>query len=384
MKDIVIFSTAEWTNPFWTNKQHVAAELAQRGFRVLYIDSVGLRRPSVSGQDIKRILKRLKSAAFGAKPTRENLWVWSPLVLPLQSYTLVRKLNRCVLTISLWFLLRRLKFTNPILWTYNPLTTHLLDVSAFSKIVYHCVDNIAAQPGMPAQILNEAENSLLLQASVVFATAPSLAARCLALNANTHYFPNVADYEHFSAALRNTSPLPADLAAISPPRLGFIGAISGYKIDFDLLCHLARERPAYSIVLVGKVAEGDPWTSIEALSNYPNIHLLGPREYKELPQYLKGFDIALLPNTLNEYTRGMFPMKFFEYLAAGRPVVSVALEALAEFKGHVSMAHSPTEFVEAVDHVLAGGAPDLEARLQAARQHTYASRMDKMLPLVKL
>lgn len=380
--DVVLLSTADWDNPFWTNKQHVACGLAARGFRVLYIESLGLRRPAPTAADLSRIRRRLRKAAARPRLVRENLWVWSPLVLPFQRFALVRALNRALLTAALAWRIRRLGLRRPWLWTYNPLTAQLLRLAEFERVVYHCVDDIAAQPGMPAAVLEQCERDLVRHADVVFTTAPRLQQTRRRWNPNTHYLPNVADFGHFSKALDEALPIPADLANVPRPRLGFIGALSGYKVDFGLVRHLALSRPDWSIVLIGRIGEGDPWTDTSGLLDLPNVHLLGPRPYAELPAYLKAFDVALLPSARNAYTDSMFPMKFFEYLAAGKPVVSVDLPALREFDSAVWLAESADDFRSAVEAVLDGAAPPLESRLALARRYTYDARLARMLELL--
>ncbi len=378
-RDIVLLSTADWDNPFWTNKQHVAVDLARRGHRVFYIDSLGLRRPSANGQDLTRIARRLLKAARAPREVRRNLWVWSPVLLPLHGQPAVRNLNKRLLTVGLNWRLRRLGFRHDLLWTYNPLTTELLDTTAYDQVVYHCVDDIKAQPGMPVAALEAAEQVLTGRATTVFCTAPRLYERCKRINGHTHYFPNVADFAHFAQALAPETDVPDDLAVIRGPRLGFIGAISGYKVDFDLLAHVARAHPEWSLVLIGKVGEGDPGTDVAVLEDLPNVHLLGPRSYQQLPAYLRGIDVALLPSRLNDYTASMFPMKFFEYLAAGKPVVSTDLAALTAFADVCSLASSPEAFEKAVTEALAGRHASFAQRQKVAQEHTYAARMDKML-----
>ena len=382
MTSLILLSTADWDNPFWTNKQHVACELAARGCRVLYIDSLGLRRPSASAQDLARIARRLGKAAAMLRLVRENLWVWSPALLPLQRYGAVRAFNRALFSTLLGACRRRLGMPNATLWTYNPMTTRLLDIDGFDRIVYHCVDDIGVQPGMPALVLAAAEKQLVERADIVFATSPRLAETRKAWNPATHYLPNVADYDHFVKALDPATIVPGDLAALPRPRVGFIGAISGYKLDFALIRRIAALRPDWSIVLIGKIGEGDPWTDRRSIEGVPNLHLLGPRPYATLPAYLKGFDAAMLPSARNEYTESMFPMKFFEYLAAGRPVVSVQLPALAEFSHVARLCGSADAFVEGLAAAIEGGGAPLETRLALARRHTYVARMDRMLALM--
>jgi glycosyltransferase involved in cell wall biosynthesis len=151
----------------------------------------------------------------------------------------------------------------------------------------------------------------------------------------------------------------------------------------QLLRALAEAHPEWSIVLIGKVGEGDPSTSLEPLRGLANVHLLGPKAYETLPAYLKGFDTAILPNAINAYTRGMFPMKFFEYLAAGCPVVSTALPALRGYAGVASLADTHAEFIAAVERSLKNAGATLDARLAMAREHTYERRTERMLRLLE-
>lgn len=382
-KDIILLSTADWDNPFWTNKQHVAVELAKRGYRVFYIDSLGLRRPSATTQDFNRILKRLGRTFKGPRKVRENIWVWSPLAIPFQGDSLIRRLNQFLLTAMLRLYTSKIGIRREILWTYNPLTVNLLPLKGFKKVIYHCVDDIKAQPGMPIDILENAERDLSEKADIVFTTSKKLTETRSAWNQNTYYSPNVADFDHFSKARDSATIVPDDLIKIPSPRIGFIGAISGYKVDFHLLRFIADKRPDWSVILIGKVGEGDPWTDTGLFDGLNNIFFMGSRAYSELPAYLKGIDVAILPNKLNDYTESMFPMKFFEYLASGKPVVSVDLPALHDFRNVVYLARSPQDFVTGIDEALKGNIPPIEERLSVAKEHTYKIRMDKMLKLVE-
>ncbi|HEY1889179.1 MAG TPA: glycosyltransferase [Steroidobacteraceae bacterium] len=279
--------------------------------------------------------------------------------------------------------MRWLRMQPDLLWTYSPLTTEVVDLSRFQTVVYHCVDEIKAAPGMPEAILECGERELVSLADVVFATALRLAESRRELNPNTYYLSNVADFHHFARARSPDLPIPDDLARIPEPRIGFVGAISGYKVDFALLRDLALAHPEWSIVLIGEVGEGDPWTDVSELAGLPNLHLMGPRAYSLLPAYLKGLRVGILPNRLNDYTASMFPMKFFEYLAAGLPVVSVDLPALREHADIVSLAATRQAFIGGVECALHTGGSALERRLERAEQHTYVSRTDAMLEILR-
>lgn len=382
-KDIVLLSTADWDNPFWTNKQHVAVELASLGHKVFYIDSLGLRAPSMNKKDMSRVFKRVSKMFKPPRKIGDNIWVWSPVTLPWNKYSIVRFLNRVYLKSLIGFWTKFLDFNNKILWTFNPLTVSLLELKNYNYTVYHCVDEIKEQPGMPVKILEEAENELIEKADIVFVTSPQLYSTRKEINNNTYYHSNVADFKHFNSSLNMEIKKPKDIEEINGPILGFVGAISSYKIDFELLSFIATQRPQYQIVLIGLVGEGDPNTNISILEKHSNIHFLGPKSYKELPQYLKFFDVAMLPNVINSYTDNMFPMKFFEYLAAGKNVVSVNLKAIQEFKDYVDISNSQAEFLSNIDKILSGCIVPLDKRLELAMEFTYEARTKKMLDLIE-
>jgi glycosyltransferase involved in cell wall biosynthesis len=380
--DVILLSTADWDNPFWTNKQHVAVELARRGHRVLYVDSIGLRQPAASAADMSRLVKRFMKGIRGARKVREGLWVWSPLVIPFQRYSAIRWLNRILLNGGLQACLILLRFERAIAWTYNPLTTRFFDLSKYKKVIYHCVDEIKAQPGIPAEIVDVAERELTKSCHICFVTSEHLLKTRREWKTETYYFPNVADYSHFSSALSDWLKVPEDLQEIPSPRIGFVGAISGYKIDFELIKAVAVAHPDWSIVLIGKIGEGDPGTEVSLIEELPNVYLMGARPYEKLPAYLKGLSVALLPNKINDYTRAMFPMKFFEYIAAGKPVVATDLNALSAFSEACFIARNHESFIQGVEEALSDSNEMLAERLELARNHTYEHRTARMMDLV--
>ncbi len=378
--DITLLATADWDHPLWTNKQHVACTLAELGHRVLYVESLGLRPLRAGGSDWKRVLQRLRHGLRPPRPVRERLWVWSPLVLPGARGGLAAWLNRQVLRLGLARCRRRLGLRRDWLWTYNPRTLEVLDARAYDRLIYHCVDAIQAQPDMPAAAIDHGEARLCAEADAVFVTSPQLLSDLRPLNPATLYYPNVADGAHFAQARDPALAIPAELVALPPPRIGFVGAISAYKLDLSLLETLARRHPHWSFVLIGPVGEGDPSTNVAALAALENVHLLGTRPYDALPSWLKGLDLGLLPLRQTPYTRAMFPMKFFEYLAAGLPVVATAIDALQPF-GDLALLCPPTPeaFATAIAAALRGDGPGRPERLAGAAAHTYRGRTEAML-----
>ncbi|MCY2052217.1 glycosyltransferase, partial [Klebsiella pneumoniae] len=369
--------------PFWTNKQHVTVELAKRGHRVLYIESLGLRQPSINKKDLSRIYRRIIKGIKPPRKVRDNIWVWSPISIPFNKFSFIRVINKILLSSTLKIWSSFIGFKKPMLWTYNPLTTRFLNVENFNYSVYHCVDEIKAQPGMPVDILENAEEDLVRRVNITFVTSPTLLKTRKVWSNNVYYFSNVADYEHFNIAKDESLGIPDDMRDIKKPVLGFIGAISGYKVNFPLLAAIADAHPEWSIVLIGDIGEGDPSTDAKLLNDKVNIHIIGARPYKQLPAYLKAMDVALLPNNINEYTASMFPMKFFEYLSAGKNVVSVDLVSIKEFSGCVKIASSSEDFIAAIEEILAGDVIAPEKIDLLAKEYTYASRTEKMFKLIE-
>jgi glycosyltransferase involved in cell wall biosynthesis len=382
-KPVVLFSTADWNWPYWTNKQHMAVHLAARGHPVLYVESVGIRRPTLDRRDVARIVGRVRRAIAPVVEARPNLWVLPPLTIPAgHRLPMIARFNAWQLRRHIADWLRRRRGERPIVWTYHP---YMMDVALAldpSAIVYHCVDDIGALPAVDRDSYDAAERVLLVRADHVFATSLSLRERCAAVAPErTHYFANVTDVEHFAAARRD-GPVPADLAAIPRPRLGYVGVLSDFKLDLDLIERVVLTNADWHWVFIGDEREGQASPMVARLRKQPNVHLLGWRPYADLPAYLRGIDVALLPQQLNDYTRAMFPMKFFEYLAAGRPVVATPLPALAEFRHLYRTAASADDMAREIDAVLS--APPATLRLDDAvlRTHSWEARLDAMLDIV--
>lgn len=374
-RDILIFSTADWDNPFWTNKQHMATLFAKRGYRVLYVDSLGLRRPSLHGRDVKRIARRLCKAIPVARQVQPNLWRVSPLALPFHASATARTLNTHIVRMTIRWHLHRLQMNRPLIWTYNPVITDICTGIPNSGIVYHCVDDLSAAPGIDSETIAAGEERLGQVAELCFTTSSLLRENMQKLFPRVVYEPNVCDLSFFETARINLTE-PPELAAIPHPRLLFIGALSEYKVDYSLMEVVAHRLPEAHWVLVGPVGEGQPGS--RKPPNLPNIHILGPCVYGRLPYFMAHCDVAVLPATHNAYTAAMFPMKFFEYLAAGLPVVATRLPALAEFESLYFHADSADEFCAALQRVFTEERRDGVAIDQACRRHSWEARFARM------
>lgn len=380
-KNIILYSTADWNNPFWTNKQHTAIHLSQNGYRVLYIESLGLRKPTIKSQDIGRILRRIASFFKGSKKVQENIYVYSPLVIPLHRFKLIRLLNKYLLQFILKYLRIKYGMKKHIAWTYNPTIYELIASQNPEKIIYHNVDDLSAAPGMDSEMIKSTESTLLKNSNYVFCTSKKLYENSKSqAGERVHYFPNVVDFDHFYKS-RSIQDVPNDLN-INKPLIGFIGALSEYKFDFDLIKTTAENHPEWNFVLIGKIGEGQPDTDSTPIK-LDNVTFLGAKPYAELPLYLANFDICMIPCPVNEYTQSMFPMKFFEYMAAGKPIIARNIKSLEDFtQSHYSYS-TPKEFEDAITKVLeTKKEKNPQLSLKLAKENTWENRLEKMIRII--
>jgi len=235
----------------------------------------------------------------------------------------------------------------PIVWFYTPMALPLLQVFKPSKVVYDCMDELAMFKNAPKQLLQR-ESALLNIADVVFTGGPSLYQSKRDRHANAHCFSSSVDARHFRQALDRELSHP-EQAHIAHPRLGFYGVIDE-RFDVDLVSSMADAHPEWQIVLVGPVVKIDPAT----LPKQPNVHYMGQRTYDQLPQFLAGWDVCLLPFAMNDSTKFISPTKVLEYMAAELPSVSTPItDVKVPYGDVVEIAASHTDFIAACERQLA-------------------------------
>ncbi len=374
---MVFLYAPPWYGPTRFSKHHLARYWAASDNRVLYVEAplgplAVLRRRAGALAELRQTLR-------GPRRAEPNLWVrrhFNPVPYhDVSRLTASRVANRLG---QRWMapLIRRdlagLGFRQPILVAGLPHIADALDRLPRRLLVYHCADDYTHVRGFPAS-LPALEEALCRRADLVVTTSEALREARARFNPRTHWVPNGVDLTHFSSPVE-----PADeLRGVGCPIIGFVGGLSQW-VDVPLIASLARQRPGWLFALVGPVGIG-----VAGLRSLPNVRLLGPRAYTDVPSYLAAMDVALIPFVQDSVTWNADPIKAYEYLAAGVPVVATDLPALRRLAHVVRLAGSAEVFLQEVDAAAAEGREARRAERQAeAARHSWRSRFEQLDALV--
>ena len=381
---IVCLSSQDWRTPLPTNRQQVMLRAASSGHAVLFVETghfLGKHLALlVRGPHRASLAKRLFATEEGASGVRLRKAV---NLVPWGSRFRVANVVNAALTARL---LRRLTTRMPgpvVLWIYDPGAARMAGSSGETFVVYDCVDDYLAQTTSANRRdhIEVYQRMLMRSADIVFATSRTMFERLRPLNAGTHLVSNAGDYDHFARAVDRSITDPA-VEGLKRPVVGFTGNFLSSKVDFALLETIARKGAHWTLLLIGPAtAESRP--ALDRLGRLPNVHWLGPKPYADLPGFVAAFDVGLIPYVSNAYTRSCFPLKLYEYLAAGKPVVASGVPELAGMEPDVALVEGATAFVEAVEEVLAhdGEADRIRRRTLAAR-NSWEAKTERLLELV--
>jgi glycosyltransferase involved in cell wall biosynthesis len=359
----------DWTgDPL--SKTHLMRLLAREN-RILWVNSIGYRAPSVSGRDLRRIAQKLRAAATPVREVEPNLFVLSPLVIPAYGIAAMRRVNRELLRFQVLRAMRKLGFNNVINWVFNPAAGVIAGALDEQMLIYYCVDEYTAFSDVPTESLILLERELLHKAALVIVSAERLLQSKKGENPHTVLVRHGVDHAHFSKALRPETRIPDEIANLPRPIIGYFGLMAADWIDIDLMVRVAKHFSKGSLVLLGKVT-----TDVSALSALPNVHLLGRKPYADLPAYSKGFDVAMLPFPISEVTLNANPLKVREYLAAGLPVVSTAIPEV-EVLGMCRIGRDPAGFIAEIEAALTDPGPKA-ARSEQVRSESWAARIEEI------
>jgi glycosyltransferase involved in cell wall biosynthesis len=375
--DVVLLYAPPWDGPTQFSKHHLARYFAARGSRVLYVESpltpLGVRRGRAFWRELRATLRPPRRVG-------ERLWIQRHLALvpyhavsPLTSRRAANRVAQRLMAPALRRDLARLGFSGPIVVAGLPHAVDALDRLPRRCLVYHCADDYANVRGFPASLpMLEAE--LCARADLVITTSSTLCEERKRFNARTYWVANGADVDHF-AQLAAPDP---QLGALPKPIIGFVGGLSQW-VDTDLVAFLARQHPTWTFALIGPIG-----IDVSALRGLANVHLLGPRAYQALPRYLAAMDVGLIPFRAEPVTYHADPIKAYEYLAAGLPVVATDLPALRRLEHVVSLASTRQEWSDRLAAAVAEGrAARCAERKAEASRHSWAARFQEVEQLIE-
>ena len=378
--DIICISSIDW-DFIWQGHQEIMSRLAKDGHRVLFIENTGVRQLRVG--DIGRIRDRLRNWRRGTKGFRQerpNLFVYSPLVLPLPYSRIARWINRQLMVRSLSRWIRATSFSRPIVWTFlpTPLALDLIKQLGPVATIYHCVDEFSSSSAEAKRIV-ASEEDLFRAADLVFVTSEKLRERAARYNEHVHLFPSGVSMEAFeSSGVLDT---PAEMKTLPRPIVGYIGGLHQW-VDQPLVEAAAAGMPDASFVLIGPEQ-----VDVSLLRKRKNIHILGQRPHAELAKYIAAFDVTLVPYRIADYTENVYPAKLNEYLAMGKPVVATDLAEVRRFNqvhGDVVRIAAGADALAAAVRELAPPAPaeTVSRRIAVARSNSWHDRIAAMLALI--
>lgn len=350
--DMVVFCHLRWEFVF-QRPQHLITRLA-KNYKILFIEEpIDYKEGAENDHSLQKV--------------SENLTVLKPHVADIKDISTV--LQSIFPTLFI-----------PIGWFYSPSFSTVLHDFIFETVIYDCMDELSLFKGAPKELIIQ-EKVLLHHADLVFTGGKSLYEAKKSSNEDVYCFPSSVDQQHFEKAFQDV-PVPDDINNISSPVVGYFGVIDE-RIDLDLLHQTAILLPDVSFVMIGPLAK----IGEEDLPREKNIHYLGMKSYEQLPNYIKAFDVAMMPFALNDATKFISPTKTLEYMAAKKPIISTAItDVVRDYNECVAIIETSEEFAESIEDFLEDTEKEWAAKYKDILQKTSwdatASKMNKLLKAI--
>ena len=384
-RNVIIFSSIDWST-HWQLHHQLATSLISDGNRVLFVENTGVR--SINIGDVGRLSERIHNWRKGMRGffniDGSKLTIYSPILIPFPYSKLSLFFNKRIFNLSIFRWIKVSNFSDPIVISFLP--TPLIQRAIKSidpKIsIYYCANNMA-DSSISASQIRPYEDYFFGSVDIVFTAAYVIQEYAKSFSEKVFYFPPGIDFDKFEKALKSKKGIPNDLSGITKPVIGYVGAL-GRVFDQELLCALADECSDSNIVLIGP-----KYTDTTFLEGKSNIVFLGTRPHDQLPYYIKGFDVGIVPYICNDFTEGVYPSKLNEYMAMGIPSVSTNLREVREFKetyGEATIiANSTEEFIEAVklSIVEKNNTSFADQRIKAAKTNSWESRFKGISSIIE-
>jgi glycosyltransferase involved in cell wall biosynthesis len=305
--------------------------------------------------------------------------VFSPIFLPLQGRQGIDALNNILLRFQLKLVSRLLAMKKPVVWVENLRVADLLEVFNAKVFVYHVSDLFnRCTYTANKKVLEQREAAILTKSDVLICVSKELFAAQSARHPNVHYLPHGVDFELFRTVAEKKIILP-ELANVARPIAGYFGTMTACN-DIELLLWCAQKLPDVSFVFAGQITGGD----YSELGKMNNVHFLGRLPYEKIPQLCAHFDVCMLQWKMDEWIESCNPLKMFEYMASGRPIVSVPIKEAMQYSDVISIANSKEQFTDAIRWELRNDTPQrAQRRIEIAGEHSWDKHIEKISELIE-
>ncbi len=371
-QDIIVMGIQAWDIEIGSNCKNIALEMAKNN-RVLYANPPMDRVSRYRERHTKKIQKRLqikKGQESDLIQLRDTLWTLYPKTMTESInfiknrflFDLLNKMNARRFSTDIKTAIRRLGFQEYIIFNDSSmfLGQYIKDLLQPAFYVYYMRDYLTKNPYWRKNGVR-LEPKLIQNADCVVNNSTLYTEYGKKFTAHSYMVGQGCDTSLFNDRSRKIG-IPKDVQSIPKPIIGYVGFLSSRRLSIDILLHIATERPDWSIVLVGP--QDDQFSSSQ-LHEIDNVYFLGSREASQLPNYIKGFDVAINPQLINDATMGNYPRKVDEYLAMGKPTVASSTKAMEYFKEHTYLGETPEDYVRLIEKALQENSAALEEKRRA-------------------
>ncbi|MCX6267002.1 MAG: glycosyltransferase [Bacteroidetes bacterium] len=391
-RDIIVIGIQPWDTEIGSNCKDIALEFTRQN-RVLYVNSPLDRITLIRDKTDPKIQKRAR-VNKGLEPDliklSENFWNLYPrgmvesinMIKSPWLYNILNKRNNKIFAKAIQSAITRLDFKDFVLFNDSTmfLGLYMKELLKPALYVYYMRDYLIKNPYWKKHGVR-LEPELISKADLVVNNSTLYANYGREFNKHSYMIGQGCDVSMFNDIDKQIEPA-ADLGSIPRPRIGYVGFLSSRRLDISLLAHIAKEKPDWHLVLVGP--EDDAFTASE-LHGMANVHFLGSRDPSLLPGYIKGFDICMNPQIVNDATRGNYPRKIDEYLAMGKPTIATATEAMDYFRDHTYLASTREEYITLINKALEENTPAKEQmRRNFANQHSWENNVQEIYRYIRL
>jgi glycosyltransferase involved in cell wall biosynthesis len=378
--DVIFVSLENW-DEVWRRNQFLCDALARRypQSKILF---VGPSR-DVSSSVRRGKLRDLAAAATWTVPTHPNVTVTRPLKFLPNSLTAGRLFNEHLAVRHVRRVAHGLGLRDPLLWLNPHHAVSMVGKLRERAVIYDVTDDWTEldQSSGEARLIARQDAELCRRADAVIVCSQRLLEKKRELASDVHLIPNGVHTAHYESVLDRSLPLPTEAGAWKRPVLGYTGTVHPSRVDVGLIEKLAQSYAQGSVVLVGP----DFLTPADTarLDRLGNVHRVPAVPYARIPDYMRAFDVCIVPHRVSAFTESLNPIKLWEYLAAGKPIVSTAVPGFRDFPEHVLIGANAEEFIARIADALAENTAPASARRREAQHHSWDARVDEVVRVIE-